>query len=74
MPGQDGRRQKVIWIGKSSKVISTRNSESGVEGKIDDSTRMWANHRDFNWADVGWIRDFYDHIQFEEHQVSAGLE
>lgn len=23
---------------------------------------------DFNWADVGWIRDFYDHIQFDDRQ------
>ena len=23
---------------------------------------------DINWADVGWIRDFYDHIRFEDHQ------
>jgi len=23
---------------------------------------------DFNWADVGWIRDFYDHIKFDDRQ------
>ena len=23
---------------------------------------------DINWADVGWIRDFYDHIHLDDHQ------
>ncbi len=29
-----------------------------------DSDTDW----DFNWADVGWVRDFYDHIQFDDRQ------
>jgi len=29
-----------------------------------DSDTDW----DFNWADIGWIRDFYDHIHFDERQ------
>lgn len=24
---------------------------------------------DINWADVGWIRDNFDHLQMEDHQV-----
>uniref|UniRef100_A0A7S2WSR1 Tubulin--tyrosine ligase-like protein 9 n=2 Tax=Mucochytrium quahogii TaxID=96639 RepID=A0A7S2WSR1_9STRA len=32
--------------------------------KETDSDTDW----DFNWADIGWIRDFYDHIQFDDRQ------
>ena len=24
---------------------------------------------DVNWADVGWVRDFFDHIHMEEGMV-----
>mmetsp|Transcript_13455 Transcript_13455/g.25936 ORF Transcript_13455/g.25936 Transcript_13455/m.25936 type:complete len:413 (+) Transcript_13455:154-1392(+) len=29
-----------------------------------DSDTDW----DFNWCDIGWVRDFYDHIQFDDRQ------
>ena len=29
-----------------------------------DSDTDW----DFNWADVGWIRDYFDHMHFDDHQ------
>jgi len=32
--------------------------------KETDSDTDW----DFNWADIHWIRDFYDHIQFDDRQ------
>lgn len=32
--------------------------------KQTDSDTDW----DFNWADVGWIRENYDHIHMDDHQ------
>ena len=32
--------------------------------KETDSDTDW----DFIWADVGWIRDYYDHIHLDDHQ------
>ena len=29
-----------------------------------DSDTDW----DLNWADVGWIRDYFDHMQFDDQQ------
>lgn len=38
---------------------------SGREGWAETSSDTdW----DFNWSDIGWVRDFYDHIQFDDRQ------
>lgn len=39
---------------------------SNQEGWVETTSEIdW----DINWADIGWIRDNFDKLQFEDHQV-----
>lgn len=39
-----------------------QSKENWLESESDEN---W----DINWADVGWIRDHFDRLSFEDHQV-----
>ena len=43
-------------------VFDVMSSKPGWEET--DSDTDW----DLNWADVGWIRDYFDHMQFDDQQ------
>ena len=80
MAGTRGRRSAVADedsddSGASSDEVMVlfRTSLHNTVCDVFSSQEGWQETRsdtdwDINWADVGWIRDFYDHIRFEEHQ------
>ena len=43
-------------------IFDVFRSRSGWEET--DSDTDW----DINWADVGWIRDYFDHVHMDDHQ------
>ena len=53
----------IFRCGLRNVIYDVLNTREGW--RQTDSDTDW----DLNWADVGWIRDFYDHIQMDDHQV-----
>lgn len=60
-----GKGQQPVVIFRTSlhnTIFDVLRNRPGWEET--DSDTDW----DFNWADVGWIREFFDHTHLEEHQ------
>ena len=63
-PTKKGSSQPVVIFRTSlhNTIFDVMRSKPGWEET--DSDTDW----DINWADVGWIRDYFDHIHMDDHQ------